>query len=116
MEVYVVEGHNGMVSQLFGLNKILVSFRSDCHAFWKVKRLVNIKPKIIVFKKGVPASHSFSSRMVPRAKLIKWMTAHLPKVLVSFGQTTKTSSRSQRNVGSMFAGYTDQQCYVGFNG
>ena len=28
-EVYVVESHNGMVSQLFRSNKILFSFRSD---------------------------------------------------------------------------------------
>ena len=35
MEAYVVETshHNGMVSQMFPSNKILVSFRGDCHNF-----------------------------------------------------------------------------------
>ena len=46
MEVYVVESHNnGMVSQLFRSNKILMSFRSDCYTFWKAK-LVIINPTI----------------------------------------------------------------------
>ena len=35
--------NNGMISQLFCSNEILVSFRSDCHTLSKVK-LVNIKP------------------------------------------------------------------------
>ena len=42
MEVYVA-CHNGMVLQLFRSKKILMSFRSDCHTFGKVK-LVDTKP------------------------------------------------------------------------
>ena len=85
MEVYVVESHNnGMVWQLFRSNKILVAVAVATVMLSDVK-LVNIKPHNsgnFFEKVYLPVTRS-----PPRTKVIKWTTAHLPKVRVSFGKT-----------------------------
>ena len=102
-------GNNGMVSQLF------VQTRFWCRSvatFWKAK-LANIKPddsENFLEKAHLPVARFPPGWCQERNKLNDWMTANLPKACVSFGQTTKTSSRSERHdvhfVRSIFAGYT----------